>query len=65
VQRIRGLKIEINPRYGTFDPANLDIVASTPDWLITATPQATSPATPPADGGSGGGGQAPAPTATS
>jgi hypothetical protein len=62
VTRLRSEKISVNPRYGTFDPAALNIVAVAPDWLAgsqTAAPTATD-----GSGSDGSGGQPPAPTAT-
>jgi hypothetical protein len=59
--KLRSKKIEVNPRYGTFDPTAPGIVAVTPDWLVgpdSATPQ------PGGDGTGGGTGQPPAPAAT-
>ena len=29
----------INPRYGTFDPAQSSVVVSRPDWIVPATPE--------------------------
>ncbi len=52
--QIRGDRIEVNPRYGRFDPKTLDVVATTPDWLV-ASPTATP---------SSGSGQTPAPSST-
>lgn len=35
------LDMKINPRYGTFDPARSEIVATTPNWLVpSAAPAA-------------------------
>jgi hypothetical protein len=47
--KLRAEKIDVNPRYGRFDPASLNIVAVTPNWLV-ATPTPTT-----AGAGSGGG----------
>ncbi|HET9655507.1 MAG TPA: SurA N-terminal domain-containing protein [Kineosporiaceae bacterium] len=33
-EQVRSLKIEVNPRYGKFDPQQILIVPTTPDWLL-------------------------------
>lgn len=72
VTKLRSERIEVNPRYGTFDPKALDIVAVSPDWLAssrTPTPDGLGgdggAGGSTGDGGDGGGGaQPPAPAAT-
>jgi hypothetical protein len=64
VTKLRSEKVEVNPRYGTFDPTSVNIVAVSPDWLV-----GSPAATPNGIGGDGGagdgsGGQSPAPTST-
>jgi hypothetical protein len=64
--QLRRAKIEVNPRYGRFDPNNLDIVAVTPDWLATSPSPSTTAGlgSSGSSGGSGGSGSSPAPTST-
>lgn len=55
--QVKGVKVTVNPRYGSFDTEKFSIEAVTPDWLVkTAAPAAEEGA--PSDP------NAPAPTAT-
>jgi hypothetical protein len=47
--KLRSEKIEVNPRYGTFDPTAPGIGPVTPDWLVGAESETTKP------GGNGAG----------
>jgi hypothetical protein len=38
-RRFAELDMTINPRYGTFDPAQSSVVVSRPDWIAPATPE--------------------------
>ncbi|MEO3936277.1 hypothetical protein V3N99_05890 [Dermatophilaceae bacterium Soc4.6] len=42
------MKVELNPRYGTFDPSRVALVSSTPNWIKPGSPDpaATAPAAP-------------------
>ena len=45
-QQLQGLSVDVNPRYGTFDPQTATVALKTPDWLKpnsepTPTPTAT------------------------
>ncbi|NHA67576.1 hypothetical protein [Phycicoccus flavus] len=37
VQKIASQKVEVNPRYGTFDPTNISVQATQPDWITPAS----------------------------
>lgn len=44
-QKFAELDMEINPRYGRFDPSQASLVATSPNWLVPAAPAASpSPA---------------------
>lgn len=37
VSRLGDLDVSVNPRFGTFDPAAVNVLPSTPDWIASAT----------------------------
>lgn len=39
IQRIADQKVKVNPRYGTFDPTNISVTASQPDWITPYAPK--------------------------
>jgi hypothetical protein len=51
LKTIQGLRIQVSPRYGTFDRKTASIAAPAPNWLEpTAKPTATATASPSATG---------------
>ena len=45
-QKLQGLSIDVNPRYGTFNQQTASVELTTPAWLTSSTPSAPPTATP-------------------
>ncbi len=41
-EELAGLDVQINPRYGQWDPASAQVAPALPDWITPATPDAGS-----------------------
>jgi hypothetical protein len=40
-QKLQGLEVDVNPRYGTFNPQTAAVELTTPGWLGSSTPTAS------------------------